>query len=692
MSADQDDIDIRSLLGALGASLRRILTFTAVVGVATYGVLSLIPPTYKSTSQIILEPADRGLLRSQAADAANVDQKVDENEVASQVEVIRSRDLLEQVTTGENLDRHPEFNPAVKPRGLLARVWSIVSGEPQGVEPRERTLIMLEQNVKVTEVPKTRLINIDVTAHDAALAATIANAVAQAYLERNRASQTKIATDATTYIDSNINEVKAQAEAAETVLERFRAESGLLSGGNNVTLNSQQLSELNTQLSQATAARTEAEARARIVQEMVDGGRVDGSADIARSPNMQQLFQQKLRAERDMSELSATLLPAHPRMRQLAAELKITRMRLSEQAKRVAVGMHGDVEVALARENALQASIARLTEAKLQSSDAQAKLGSLEREAQSKRSSYDRLLQRLNEVSNQRDSSAVSALASLNESAVPSRVVDSPRKSQLTLLAAGAALLLGIFYVLSRELMRGAPGGAGRRRTAGSTADRRAAPAMPPAALSPIATSARMTDAAALAAHIARLPAGAGAGRILVTDETHGQETFESATAVAQRLSATSAPVVVIDLGPSTDVGGAGFQDLVLGRARFEDVVRPSHSGNWHCISAGKGLDGELFRSADTLEPVFSALDAVYPYVIVNAPRTIAKELLEALDGNFSVGVVCADPSRPASAPIEEGFLGYDVSGLSVVWLESAGRPRSKTKPQSMLARLNPAA
>ena len=70
-----------------------------------------------------------------------------------------------------------------------------------------------------------------------------------------------------------------------------------------------------------TAARTEAEARARIIQDMLASGHWESSPDIAKSPNMQQLFQQKLRTERDIAELSATLLPAHPRMRQLKAQL-----------------------------------------------------------------------------------------------------------------------------------------------------------------------------------------------------------------------------------------------------------------------------------------------------------------------------------------------------------------------------------
>ena len=230
MPATQDDIDLMSLLSALRSNLWRILGTAFVVGALTYGGLSLVPPTFKSTAQVILEPSARGLLRPQGQEAANVDLKVDESEVSSQAEVMRSRDLLSKVAATEHLDQHPEFNPAPAGQGVLGRVLSMFSGVPSGLEPRERALLILEQSVRVTEVPRTRLISIDATSHDPALAASIANAVAMAYLERNRASQVKTASDTTTYIGSNIAEVKAQAEAAESALERFRAESGLLSG------------------------------------------------------------------------------------------------------------------------------------------------------------------------------------------------------------------------------------------------------------------------------------------------------------------------------------------------------------------------------------------------------------------------------------------------------------------------------
>jgi len=69
---------------------------------------------------------------------------------------------------------------------------------------------------------------------------------------------------------------------------------------------------------------------------------------------------------------------------------------------------------------------------------------------------------------------------------------------------------------------------------------------------------------------------------------------------------------------------------------------------------------------------VFEALGAIYHTVLIVADRNSATTLLEALDGRIDAGVIAAAPCRDKAAPIEQGFLGYDIAGLTVAWLEAA--------------------
>jgi len=67
---------------------------------------------------------------------------------------------------------------------------------------------------------------------------------------------------------------------------------------------------------------------------------------------------------------------------------------------------------------------------------------------------------------------------------------------------------------------------------------------------------------------------------------------------------------------------------------------------------------------------VLDALGAIYSTVLIAANRAEATRLLEATEGQIDLGVICAAPNRATGTPIEHGFLGYDVTDLTVAWLE----------------------
>ena len=61
--------------------------------------------------------------------------------------------------------------------------------------------------------------------------------------------------------------------------------------------------------------------------------------DVQKSPLIQNLVQQRVRVERQISELSATLLPAHPRMRQLRADLDGLQRQIKSEVGKIVEGI-----------------------------------------------------------------------------------------------------------------------------------------------------------------------------------------------------------------------------------------------------------------------------------------------------------------------------------------------------------------
>ena len=146
-----------------------------------------------------------------------------------------------------------------------------------------------------------------------------------------------------------------EVAAAETEVERYRGEINVFKGGSqNTGLNEQQLSELTGRADQGQGGRSEIEARAKSAREMVKAGTADALPDAQKSPLIQNLVQQRVRIERQISELSATLLPGHPRMRQLNADLAGLKKQLTAEVSKLVDSLEKEAKVAQGREDSDQ--------------------------------------------------------------------------------------------------------------------------------------------------------------------------------------------------------------------------------------------------------------------------------------------------------------------------------------------------
>ncbi|MGL1530594.1 hypothetical protein ACSTIU_23615, partial [Vibrio parahaemolyticus] len=72
---------------------------------------------------------------------------------------------------------------------------------------------------------------------------------------------------------------------------------------------------------------------------MVRGGSGEALPDVQNSPLIQNLVQQRVRAERQIAELSATLLPGHPRMQQLKADLAGLKKQIGAEVTKIVDGL-----------------------------------------------------------------------------------------------------------------------------------------------------------------------------------------------------------------------------------------------------------------------------------------------------------------------------------------------------------------
>lgn len=137
----------------------------------------------------------------------------------------------------------------------------------------ERVLNAYYDRLTVSPVEKSRIINVDFLSADPELAARVANAIAEAYLERQRQASQDQAKSAGDWLAGQIETMRQKVEVAEAKVEDFRAKSNLLVGINNTTLSQQQLGDVNAQVAAARALQADAEAKAKLIRDMIKSGK-----------------------------------------------------------------------------------------------------------------------------------------------------------------------------------------------------------------------------------------------------------------------------------------------------------------------------------------------------------------------------------------------------------------------------------
>ncbi len=343
--ASPDEIQMSSVFDALKRSARWLLLLSVLLGAATFGVLSMMAPRYQSEAELAIVAKGASSTfsdpRSMSAGPDLVTTRMDKEAINTHVRAMQSPELLEQIASDLKLSQRREFNSALGPADPLDAILRLVGigGPRSGESERDRVLAAFRSRLEVYSAKESRFIGVRMTSIDPVLAARIANAIAENYRASLAEQGVSEIDDLQTVLQAKIDKLSTEVANAETGVDRYRGQiDGFSGGAQNTGLNDQQMSDLTAELTRAKAARGEAEARAQSAREMMKAGTADALADVQKSPLIQNLVQQRIRIERQISELSATLLPGHPRMRQLNADLSGLKLQINAEVSKIVSG------------------------------------------------------------------------------------------------------------------------------------------------------------------------------------------------------------------------------------------------------------------------------------------------------------------------------------------------------------------
>ncbi|KJS19816.1 MAG: chain-length determining protein [Hoeflea sp. BRH_c9] len=693
------DIDLGRLSKAVWERKTFIAGLTAAAAAVAFVVTGMINPLYKSEARLLIETRQPVYSDDQSQQTADV--ALDERAVTSQVEILQSTDLVKQVARELNLSSREEFDPAANPSAISEFLVLIgLKKNPLDVPAEERILKEFYKKLDVYAVPGSRVIGIEFTSEDAALAAQVPNALVGAYLAFQSGAKLDSNIDASAWLEPEIAKLREKVRESEEKVAAYRSETGLLLVNQQDTIAAKQLSDISTELSRVRAERADSEARAQSVRNALKNGQaVDAVSDVLGSPVVQRLRESEGNIRSQIADLSTTLLEAHPRMKGLRAQLADVERQIIGEIRKVLSSLESNARVAKLREEELTAQLNALKAGSAREGEESVELRSLEREAAAQRDLLETYLGRYREAASRTEPKSLPADARVISRAVPASESHYPKMLPIVGVAAFAAFLLSSIAVMLGELFSGRA----LRPSAGMIRE----PGLEHARFEAVAAGTEPADEPELA--IEALPAISNdaddfsveaVAEQLVTDGTpvaicvspEGDEGSAAAVMLARTVAGDGLQTLLIDLTGSacpTELMAEsrrlpGLTDLMCGDIAIADSIHPDRLSSAHIIPHGNANARRAMRAIDRLPMVIEALTEAYDLVIVEcgaADAAAVARIARSEHGEIVLSVLRSDADEVARLLAE-----FNEQGIEGVLLMTPGSPTGPQDQRSSVA------
>lgn len=382
-------IDVRAFMQVLRRRRLVIFVVSLVACVAVAAVYFLMTPRYTALTTVALE---RGAEHIVQVDQVVPDVDPDSASVDTEVEVLQSPKLVGKVVDKLRLTQYPEFNPALK-NGQKAtadveRNWAIST---------------VLHNLTVKRNGFSYAIDITYESQSPALAANVANSIAQIYIADQVAEKAGATSRASQFLEGQLNDLRSQVETAEAAVAQYRANHGLFDLGQNSSVTQEELTGLNAQLAQARAQQAEAQARLNTANaQLARGSTGEELGEALDSPVVSQLRAQRAQVSGRVASLRQQFGPKYPDLAKAQQELQDIDGQISAEVNRIVANLKIQANAAAQRTGSIQGSLQQAEGTLSVDNKASVGLSELERKAESARTLYQTFLDRYKQTRAQR--------------------------------------------------------------------------------------------------------------------------------------------------------------------------------------------------------------------------------------------------------------------------------------------------
>ncbi len=355
--------------------------------------------------------------------------------LVTQAEIIRSRNVAHKV-----IDQSMLMNQTDLVRELKL---------PDDAQRRRKALVnYLDKGLVVGSARESNVLNIGFKARNPALAAQIADAYAQAYIQTSLELRIEPAKQITRWYDQQLALLRTGLIGKQEALSAYQEKHDILVTPDRLDLESAKLAELSSMLIAAQNERLNNTTRNNQITGVNRGALPAQALD---NPQVQRLSGELAQAQAKLSDLLTRVGENHPQYRQTQGEVDSLNRQLAQALRFINGSVRSSVELSQSREEQLKTELAAQKERVLQFSRNRNELTLLQQEVDNSQAAYDAALARATQTKLE-SQVALTDISILNTAVAPSRPT-TPRAAMNLVLGAMAGLLLGVALALCREWM-----------------------------------------------------------------------------------------------------------------------------------------------------------------------------------------------------------------------------------------------
>jgi len=380
---ESDGIPISHYLWVLRRNRWRMLAFVLGITLAVLAISARITPIYEAAATIDVDrQTPSGVIGQEAIRSAVNDS---DQFLATQTKLIQSDSVLRPVSEKFHLlekdGQAEEQSSLFSPRNALS-----------GVRPEDAPVLL--KNLRVSRPTNTYLLQINYRSTDPQLAAGVANAIAQSYLEHTFNLRIRASSNMSTYMEQQLDELRAKMERSSQALSKFERELNVVNPEEKTNILSARLLQLNTEYTNAQAERV----RKQAARGSVRTGTLEAAQASEQGEDLRKISDRLNEALERFAEVRSHFGANHPEYRKAASQVDELQRTLDRTKTSIMGRVDAEYAQAVDREAMLRREVGQ-TKSEMDGLNAHSyEYEALKQEADGDRKLYEELIRKIREA------------------------------------------------------------------------------------------------------------------------------------------------------------------------------------------------------------------------------------------------------------------------------------------------------